>query len=117
MHPLCSSAVVYWLDVFTRNKYKNIVLDSLSFCQKEKDMEQRKKVILNKKYYKCGLRPVIIVIHQEYNNFLAMNWETGVFEEDFRYSDQIFSDPSGDVQEMSKEKFDTYVEELRNKKK
>ena len=28
-----------WLDVFTRNEYKDILLDSLSFCQKEKGME------------------------------------------------------------------------------
>ncbi|MGH1383552.1 REP-associated tyrosine transposase [Kordia sp.] len=34
-----SFAVVYWLDVFTRNEYKNIVVDSLSYCQKEKGME------------------------------------------------------------------------------
>ena len=34
-----SFAVVYWLDVFTRNQYKDILLDSLSFCQKEKGME------------------------------------------------------------------------------
>lgn len=34
-----SFAVVEWLDVFTRNDYKNIVLDSLRFCQKEKGME------------------------------------------------------------------------------
>jgi len=34
-----SFAVVEWLDVFTRNEYKNILLDSLQFCQKEKGME------------------------------------------------------------------------------
>ena len=34
-----SFAVVDWLDVFTRNEYKNIVLDSLRYCQKEKGME------------------------------------------------------------------------------
>jgi len=34
-----SFAVVDWLDVFTRIDYKNIVLDSLKFCQKEKGME------------------------------------------------------------------------------
>ncbi|MDA3927432.1 MAG: transposase [Prolixibacteraceae bacterium] len=34
-----SFAVVEWLDVFTRNEYKNIILDSLSFCQKNKGME------------------------------------------------------------------------------
>ena len=34
-----SFAVVEWLDVFTRNEYKNILLDSLSYCQKNKGME------------------------------------------------------------------------------
>lgn len=34
-----SFAVVQWLDVFTRNEYKDILLDSLSYCQKEKGME------------------------------------------------------------------------------
>ena len=34
-----SFAVVDWLDVFTRNEYKDILVDSLMFCQKEKGME------------------------------------------------------------------------------
>ena len=34
-----SFAVVDWHDVFTRNEYKQIVLDSLHYCQKEKGME------------------------------------------------------------------------------
>ena len=34
-----SFAVVQWLDVFTRNEYKEILLESLAFCQKEKEME------------------------------------------------------------------------------
>jgi len=34
-----SFAVVDWLDVFTRNEYKNIVLESLKFSQNEKGME------------------------------------------------------------------------------
>lgn len=34
-----SFAVVYWLDVFTRNEYKDILVDSLTFCQKGKGME------------------------------------------------------------------------------
>lgn len=34
-----SFAVVEWLDVFTRTAYKQILLDCLSFCQKEKGME------------------------------------------------------------------------------
>ena len=28
-----------WLDVFTRNEYKDLVLESLEFCQKNKGME------------------------------------------------------------------------------
>jgi REP element-mobilizing transposase RayT len=34
-----SFAVVEWLDVFTRNDYKNILIDSLHFCQHKKGME------------------------------------------------------------------------------
>ena len=34
-----SFAVVEWLDVFTRNEYKEILLESLTFCQKNKGME------------------------------------------------------------------------------
>jgi REP element-mobilizing transposase RayT len=34
-----SFAVVEWLDVFTRNEYKEILLESLTYCQKNKGME------------------------------------------------------------------------------
>ena len=34
-----SFAVVEWLDVFTRNEYKDLLLKSLSYCQREKGME------------------------------------------------------------------------------
>jgi REP element-mobilizing transposase RayT len=34
-----SFAVVYWLDVFTRNEYKDIVVESLQYCIKEKGMD------------------------------------------------------------------------------
>ena len=34
-----SFAVVEWIDVFTRNEYKNILLESLEYSQKEKGME------------------------------------------------------------------------------
>ena len=34
-----SFAVVGWLDVFTRNEYKNILIESLHYCQREKGME------------------------------------------------------------------------------
>ena len=34
-----SFAVIEWFDVFTRNEYKQIILDSIHYCQKEKGME------------------------------------------------------------------------------
>uniref|UniRef100_A0A7S2PNJ4 Transposase IS200-like domain-containing protein n=1 Tax=Leptocylindrus danicus TaxID=163516 RepID=A0A7S2PNJ4_9STRA len=34
-----SFAVVYWLDVFTRNEYKNVLVKSLAYCQTNKGME------------------------------------------------------------------------------
>ena len=34
-----SFAVVEWLDVFTRNEYKDLLLESLRYCQKHKGME------------------------------------------------------------------------------
>ena len=34
-----SFAVVGWLDVFTRNEYKDLFIDSLEYCQKNKGLE------------------------------------------------------------------------------
>lgn len=34
-----SFAVVEWIDVFTRNEYRDIIIESLHYCQKEKGME------------------------------------------------------------------------------
>ena len=34
-----SFAVLGWLDVFTRNPYKDILIESLTFCQRNKGME------------------------------------------------------------------------------
>jgi len=30
--------VVQWIDLFTRNEYRNIIIESLKFCQKEKGL-------------------------------------------------------------------------------
>ena len=32
-------AVQGWVDVFTRNEYKNILADNLAYCQKNKGLE------------------------------------------------------------------------------
>ena len=34
-----SFAVQGWVDVFTRNEYNNIIIDNLSYCQKNKGLE------------------------------------------------------------------------------
>lgn len=34
-----STATVNWIDVFTRSLYKDIVMESLRFCQREKDLD------------------------------------------------------------------------------
>jgi hypothetical protein len=31
--------LVCWIDVFSRQRYRNIVIDSLKHCQKEKNLE------------------------------------------------------------------------------
>ena len=33
-----SFAVVYWVDVFIRNEYKDILLESWRYCQKSKGL-------------------------------------------------------------------------------
>lgn len=34
-----SFAVQGWIDVFTRNEYKNIIVDNLKYCQENKALE------------------------------------------------------------------------------
>ena len=34
-----SFAVKEWVDIFSRNEYKDIIIESLSFCQKNKGLE------------------------------------------------------------------------------
>lgn len=33
-----STAVVYWIDLFTRTEYKDLLTNSLAYCQKEKGL-------------------------------------------------------------------------------
>ena len=42
-----SFATVYWIDALTRNEYKDIIVDSLKYCMKEKDLELYAWVIMN----------------------------------------------------------------------
>jgi REP element-mobilizing transposase RayT len=34
-----SFATVYWVDLFVRNEYREVLLDSIRYCQKEKGLE------------------------------------------------------------------------------
>lgn len=34
-----SFSVVYWIDVFTRNEYKDVLIESLKFCSEKKGLE------------------------------------------------------------------------------
>ena len=34
-----SFSVVHWMDAFTRNEYKDILLQSLQYCQQHKDLD------------------------------------------------------------------------------
>jgi putative transposase len=34
-----STAIINWIDVFTRNTYKDILIDSLKYCQQHKDLD------------------------------------------------------------------------------
>ena len=42
-----TSTVVGWIDVFTRKAYKNIIIDSLQFCQKIKGLQVFAYVIMS----------------------------------------------------------------------
>lgn|SRR6056297_926845 len=39
--------VVFWIDIFTRKVYRDIIIDSLKYCQKEKGFEIYAYVIMS----------------------------------------------------------------------
>jgi putative transposase len=39
--------VVYWIDLFTRIRYKEIVTDSLAYCSKNKGLEIFARVVMS----------------------------------------------------------------------
>lgn len=39
--------VVYWVDIFTRKTYRDIVIESLRYCQEEKGLEIYAFVIIS----------------------------------------------------------------------
>ena len=66
------------------------------------------------KYFIIGLRPVKIIRNDEGGvGSLAYNWETGGFDLAFRYIDEIYLGKGDDVEQVSEDKFNEYVEKLR----
>lgn len=41
-----TNTVVYWVDIFTRKEYKDIIVDSLNYCVKEKGLELNAWVLM-----------------------------------------------------------------------
>lgn len=39
--------IVYWIDVFSRKRYRDIIVDSLNYCTKEKGLEIFAYVIMS----------------------------------------------------------------------
>lgn len=70
---------------------------------------------MEKKFYICGERPVIVEDYGDYDDYLAFDWETGEFKQNFRYAQQVNFDPDGDVEEISESEFIIYVEKLKKK--
>jgi hypothetical protein len=71
---------------------------------------------MEKKFYKSGLRPVIREIFNDYEVYYAYQWNSGEFKQDMTYMHQIYFDPSGEVEELSKEDFEKYVANLKKER-
>lgn len=64
MHPLRSSAVIDWLDAFTKNEYQNLFLESLEYCQKNKSLEIHAWCItIMFRHFRTIETPVILNLH------------------------------------------------------
>ena len=46
-----STAIVFWIDVFTRTEYKDILVNSLAYCQKEKGLIIYAYVIMSNHFH------------------------------------------------------------------
>jgi len=71
---------------------------------------------MEKKFYKCGLRPIIEEIEPEFSTFYAFQWDTGNFEEDMTYASKIWFDFSGESETLTESEFNDYVDKLKKEK-
>ena len=67
-------------------------------------------------YCKVGLRPVKAILETDGFGVYAFNWNNGSFELDLSYIETIYFGSMDDVEFLSKEEFDKYVETLKKEK-
>jgi hypothetical protein len=74
--------IVQWVDVFTRNEYKQIIVNSFDYCRKNKGLELYAYVIMTNHiqmreiaFIKCGRMRIMLLnyLHQSLRN---KNWIT-----------------------------------------
>jgi REP element-mobilizing transposase RayT len=73
-----STAVIYWIDVFTRRLYKDIIIDSLDFCCKEKGLILYGYVIMSNHIHliigrRSETKNTLSDILRDFKKFTAMN--------------------------------------------
>ena len=57
-----SFAVINWIDLFIRKEYKDLVLDSWRFCQKEKGLEIYGWCIMTSHVHMIVVLPEVIIL-------------------------------------------------------
>ena len=71
-----STAVVYWIDVFSRNRYKEVIIDSLDYCIKNKGLLVYAYVIMSNHIHLMISRrtegPTFSEIVRDFKKFTAM---------------------------------------------
>ncbi len=71
---------------------------------------------MKKRYYIFGERPIIEEKEEKYSTFYAFQWATGEFKEDMSYMGKLFHDEYSEGKEITKEEFDSYVKEIKDRK-
>ena len=71
--------------------------------------------MLEQKYCKVGDRPVKGIRNNKGFGIYVFNWESGSFDLNQDYLEKIYFGSMDDIEELTKQEFESYVEELRAK--